>query len=384
MGTHGRTARGDLRRGDALVIDLAVVAQDPNFGGGARAHLEAFVHAARELDREPEVLYVPHPTLRPDVHASPLERIEALRVLRGSRALVPRIREARDVWVVATVASHGLAAARSGRPYKCWLATSLASENRGRAPGLRVSRRVALHVNAPSLRRLEREVLARADALFAISKSSAAEVAEAAGVPAGNVGVIPIPVDTDHFAPEPDNVWVNRLARPIIAFIGRSDDPRKNVDLLLAAAPVIRQSLPNASILLVGSPPARAVPAGVSVAGPVADLPLVLRQASLFVLPSLQEGFGIVAAEALATGVPVVATRSGGPEELVNNSGGGILLDGFTPEELATRVVELLSDADGLLERRKLGRAYVEREHASERTRVALAAAGVGRDATPD
>jgi glycosyltransferase involved in cell wall biosynthesis len=358
--------------------DLAVVAQDPEFGGGARAHLDAFVSAAHELGRDPDVMYVPHPTLRPDLRASPLDRVETLRVLHGSRALVPRVRQARDVWVVATVAYHGIAAARSGRPYSCWLATSLRAENAGRAPGLRPSRRLALRGNAPFLLRVEREVLAHARALYAISRSSAVDVAEAAGIPAANVGVIPIPVDTQRFTPEPDEVWVNRLARPTIAFVGRSDDPRKNVALLLAAVPAIRRAIPGATIRLIGSPPGRAVPAGVEVAGHVENLPALLRQASLFVLPSFQEGFGIAAAEALTSGVPVVSTRSGGPEELVGDSGGGVLLDGFSPDELATRVVELLSDADLLVEMRKLGRAYVEREHVPMRTVAALAAAGGG------
>ena len=61
-------------------------------------------------------------------------------------------------------------------------------------------------------------------------------------------------------------------------------------------------------------------------------------------LPSLQEGFGIVAAEALAAGVPVVTTPSGGPEELVRDSGGGRVLAGFSAEELADAAVELLRD----------------------------------------
>ena len=100
-----------------------------------------------------------------------------------------------------------------------------------------------------------------------------------------------------------------------------------------------------------------------------------LRGAALFVLPSLQEGFGIVVAEALAAGVPAVVTPSGGPEELVRASGGGEVLSGFDPEELADRVAALLGDRDRLLAMRRRGHAYVVREHDPAHLREALARA---------
>jgi phosphatidylinositol alpha 1,6-mannosyltransferase len=102
-----------------------------------------------------------------------------------------------------------------------------------------------------------------------------------------------------------------------------------------------------------------------------------LREAQLFVLPSRHEGFGIAAAEALASGVPALTTPSGGPEELVRASGGGVVLEGFTAEELAEGAVELLGDAARLLAMRASGREYVAREHSSDRFRAMLAAAFV-------
>jgi glycosyltransferase involved in cell wall biosynthesis len=100
-----------------------------------------------------------------------------------------------------------------------------------------------------------------------------------------------------------------------------------------------------------------------------------LRRATLFVLPSLQEGFGIAAAEALAAGLPVVTTPSGGPEALVSDSGGGIVLSGFSPEELAEAVRGLLEDPARLAELRRRGREYVVREHSPARFRELLAEA---------
>ena len=119
----------------------------------------------------------------------------------------------------------------------------------------------------------------------------------------------------------------------------------------------------------------RAASDAVEVPGYVDDLGAALRDAALFVLPSLQEGFGVVAAEALAAGVPVVATPSGGPEELLRASGGGVVLGGFSADELAETLFELLSDVDRLAAMRAAGREHVLREHSPQLFRERLAAA---------
>jgi glycosyltransferase involved in cell wall biosynthesis len=100
-----------------------------------------------------------------------------------------------------------------------------------------------------------------------------------------------------------------------------------------------------------------------------------LRECALLVSSSRQEGFGIAVAEALACGVPVVSTPSGGPEELLALSGGGRVTRGFDERELAEAIVSMLGDEAALRELRAGGRAYVEREHAPEHFRELLGAA---------
>ena len=117
------------------------------------------------------------------------------------------------------------------------------------------------------------------------------------------------------------------------------------------------------------------MPDGVDVLGEVPSVSEPLRRASLFVLPSLQEGFGLVVAEALASGVPAVVTPSGGPEELIRASGGGEVLSGFEADEFAERLEALLSDQDRLVEMRRRGHAYVVREHDPAHLRAALESA---------
>jgi glycosyltransferase involved in cell wall biosynthesis len=352
--------------------DLAVLVPDPRFGGGASAQTAAFVDGAAALGRQPELLYRAHPTLAG--RRLTVDRVEALRQLRAGRSLRDAAAAARSTWVVSPLASHGLAAARSGRRYGCWIGTSLDDEWRGRARGLDPARRLAQRVNAPLLRRFEREVIGGAAAVWATSPASRSALAATGAVAEDAIRLLPLPVDVERFAPEPDDAWLARLARPTLAFVGRGDDPRKNVDLLLDALPAIRTRIPDLRALLVGSPPARRVD-GAETAGHVRDLPPLLRTASLLVLPSWQEGFGIVAAEALASGVPVVTTPSGGPEHLVRTSEGGRVLSGWTAEELAATVVELLEAPGTLVAMRRSARDHVLREHAPERFRALLAEA---------
>ena len=354
--------------------DLAVVGQDPGFRGGALAHMEAFLDAARALGREPELLYVPQPAFRPGARTVSLDRVEPLRLLRGSRTLAPRVADARSAWVVAPLATHGLAAALAARPYACWVGTSLASENAGRRTGLPLSRRLALHANAPALARIERRVLAGAAHVYATSPASRDDVARAGGLDPAAVGILPLPVDVDRFAPEDDAQWLARLDAPLVAFVGRGADPRKNLALALAALPLLRRRIPSVRLRVIGSDPPAPQP-GVEPLGEVASLAERLREASLLLLPSRQEGFAIVAVEALACGVPVLATPSGGPEALLRDSGGGRVVSGFDAAELAGAAADLLEAPATLAAMRQAGRAYVVREHSRERLRRLVAEA---------
>src|SRR5439155_5385953 len=113
----------------------------------------------------------------------PFRRLDAGNQLAAGAGLAPRLRGARSVWVVGSLAPYGYPAVRSGRPYACWLGTGTGEEWAARRPGLPASRRLALRVNAPVLRRLERRVLQRATHVYATSPWSRASLAREGGLP---------------------------------------------------------------------------------------------------------------------------------------------------------------------------------------------------------
>jgi glycosyltransferase involved in cell wall biosynthesis len=353
--------------------DLVVIGQDPRFGGGGLAQTEAFMAAARDLGRDPSLLFDAHPGL--DRPRTTWRRVEALRQLAAARRLAADAAAARSLWVVATLAHNGGAAPQTGRRYGCWIGTTIDSEWQGRAAGLPVARRIAAGISIRRLRAIERRVLSNAARVYATSAASRAQVALSVGIQDHDVQVLPIPIELERFQPAPDEVWRRTLGGPVLTFVGRADDPRKNVQLLLAAFAEVRASRPDAHLRLVGASPAGDVPDGVEVVGPVADVATELRNAAIFVLPSLQEGFGIVVAEALAAGLPVITTPCGGPEEMIRESGGGRVLKTFEPDELAHAIVSLADDPETATAMRSSGREYVERVHNPIRFRKLLGAA---------
>jgi len=132
---------------------------------------------------------------------------------------------------------------------------------------------------------------------------------------------------------------IKKAGRHIILYVGRIDDPRKNLSLLLRAVErVINHYKIEADLLLVGKGDPTLVlrlvkrlgiEGKLHLTGYVSDACLIAFYSlcDVFVLPSLQEGFGLTLLEAMSYGRPVIATRVGGIVEFLKQGKTGYLVE---------------------------------------------------------
>jgi len=212
----------------------------------------------------------------------------------------------------------------------------------------------AADTSPPSRVALERE-LAREVALVVATCSDEITELAAMGVPSERVAVVPCGVDLDRFSPRGRRAW--RDGRPRVLSLGRLV-PRKGVETTIQAL----AEVPGAELLIAGGDAtteaererlravARAcgVLARVRMVGQVprpqvADL---LRSADVVVTVPWYEPFGMVPLEAMACGVPVIASAVGGHLDTVVDGRTGVLVPPRDPDTLARRLRELLDDPE--------------------------------------
>jgi len=141
------------------------------------------------------------------------------------------------------------------------------------------------------------------------------------------------------------------LARPRVLFVGR-DWTRKGGPLLLQAWTIVRKAVPEAELHLVGAG-TRLTNRRLGVVGypvlPPGQLRERFLEASLFVVPTLWEAYGVVFVEAMSAGIPVVGPRRMAVPEIVRDGETGYLVDQDEPELYAERIIALLRDQDRLI-----------------------------------
>ncbi len=216
-----------------------------------------------------------------------------------------------------------------------------------------------------------------ADLIVTPSEFNAAQLVETHNVEAERVRVLPLAVPLEQFSPGPaDPALLARYGlagKRVLLYVGRMAG-NKRIDLLVEALAAVKQDLPDAALLLVGDADSNdsfrsvterarrraadlGVAADVHFTGRVDDLAAHYRLADLYVSASLHEGFGVPLLEAMASGVPVVASAATAHPAVVGDA--GLLFQPGDVAALASQIGRVLGDDAlyGELVRKGLARA---------------------------
>lgn len=223
---------------------------------------------------------------------------------------------------------------------------------------------VALAMSVPGARHLFRALARSAARITAVSSVLARQAAEASGLAREAIAVSPMPLSHQ---PHPA-----ALGRYGVVFVGRLTK-QKRVGVLLNALSILASRGLPLDLTVVGDGPERGMLEGRASAPDLAgrvrftgevtpeEVPEHLSHARLLVLPSVDEGLGLVIAEALVSGAPVVGVRSGGIPDLVTAPYAGLLAAPDDPAALADAIAEVATDDRYLEGAKRAGVALAER-----------------------
>ena len=340
--------------------------------GGMKAHVLALCTglSARGFDCEiacPGDSDVVHDALEAGVVVHPVPIVGPLNPVRDPFAIIALaevIRERRP----ALVHAHGS---------KAGLIARLAVRLAGNPPVVVTVHNHVLYGGISPLMRwiylhLERWLSRRTARIITVSQALTDEMSGEFALPADKVVTIHNGLDLAPYLAGGDRVTVRaRLGVPTDAFvfgIAARFAPQKGLDALVAASVPVLRERPDAWLVVAGDGPllepvsmqARKTPVRDRILFPgfETDIPGFLAALDLYVNASVSEALGIGTIEAMASGLPVVATSVGGTPEVVEDGVTGVLVPAGRPQPLTDAIVRLAADGAA---RRRMGTAGRER-----------------------
>lgn len=260
-------------------------------------------------------------------------------------------------------------AGRCGTPYVCSIKGVLAEESRcERGWPRRMLAGLAL---------LERRNARRAPLVLSTSRYCIDRIQHHYGVPPQRLALVPEGIDLELWQPSADPGVLTELdgrREPFTVLCVARQYPRKRIIDLIEAFALVTAREPRARLVVIGDGPEHAALAerlqqrglqnSVRLLGALAEDAEVRAwygRASLFCLPSEQEGFGIVFLEAMASGLPVVSTTAAAIPEVVPDGEAGLLVPPRDPAALAEALLRLLQDPALRARMRDAGRRHARR-----------------------
>jgi glycogen(starch) synthase len=225
------------------------------------------------------------------------------------------------------------------------------------------------------LAKLEGETAQKADVIITISRYSLEKIQKHYDVDPSKVRLVPNGVDPEKYKPQENPETLKQQfglgTAPVVLFVG-SLIPRKGLSFLVEAAKQVVKTHVDVKFVIIGDGPCKpqltANLAAANLTGNFVfknglsetELASVYGCSDVFVLPSIQEGQGIVLLEAEALAKPVVAFDIGGVNEAVVNGETGLLAAPGSSVELADGLLKLLGDAELRRRMGSAGRRFVQ------------------------
>jgi glycosyltransferase involved in cell wall biosynthesis len=315
-----------------------------------------------------------------DVVAQPCSPLAERAAAAGASVLPVRMRGEADLWAVWRLrqvmrrGGYDVVHLHTARAHTLG---ALAAASLGRKrPKVVVSRRVAYSIHRHGALGLNRlKYVHGLDRIICISQA-VADTLVADGVPRERLRIVHSGIDLARFdgAPPPTDAMRAELGiAPGARVIGSvaALTPEKGQQDLVAALPAILAREPRACLVILGEGPLRealiaqarelGVEAALKLPGFRKDIPTALRLFEVFAFPSHQEGLGTSVLDALASRLPVAASRAGGIPEMIRHEETGLLVEPRDPTGLAAAIGRLLADRTLAERLAAAGRALVER-----------------------
>lgn len=230
------------------------------------------------------------------------------------------------------------------------------------------------------------------DHIIAISDKIKRELIEDFSLPETKITVIYDGIDLGRFKQRTSEQYRIKTDQYVAAVISRLDK-NKGLECFMNAIPIITQKIASIHFIIVGtgtietklkeSAKKLKISDNVSFTGFKTDIPKILSEVDITIMPSPQEGMSMSALESMASSVPVVITTGCGLVDVIENNTSGTIVEPDNPHELADGVIRLLQS--NYQQAGKAARTIIEKKFAIQRvvTQYELLLEGLQKYKTP-
>lgn len=213
---------------------------------------------------------------------------------------------------------------------------------------------------------MQTRVAKRLHHIITVSENSRTDISDAFGVERSRIDVVYNGIDTQEFCPQPQ---IKRETQLLIT-TASADQPLKGTQHLIPAFAEMRKQQPELKLIFIGKPKSGGSTAALIQQHQLADhiefvhgvsasvIVELYARATIAIIPSEYEGFGLPAAEAMACGVPVVSSNGGALPEVVGDA--GIVVDKASPRALTAATLQLLANPERRRALAAAGRQRIE------------------------